>query len=199
MKQKNFAVIVGVWLLIGCAGLVVMLHHEKLAGVSGNPPREWPLQSAIPHRGLTLVMFVHPRCPCTRASIGELAQVMARFRGKVTAQVLFVQPAGEGLDWVKGGLWRLAEAIPGVTVHADSNGVEARRFNAITSGQTMLYGENGLLFTGGITAGRGHAGDNPGRDAITALADGQIAGGARTAVYGCGLPEKSLSCERSAP
>ena len=39
-----------------------------------------------------LVMFAHPRCPCTRASIGELALIMARVHGRLTADVLFVKP-----------------------------------------------------------------------------------------------------------
>ena len=38
---------------------------------------------------------------------------------------------------------------------------------AITSGQTLLYDTKGhLVFSGGITGGRGHEGDNTGRESI---------------------------------
>ena len=57
--------------------------------------------------------------------------------------------------------WRSAAAIPGVTVHVDHDGGEARRFGAETSGFVVLYDAHGeLLFAGGITTGRGQAGDN---------------------------------------
>ena len=52
----------------------------------------------------------------------------------------------------------------------DDDGAEARRFGAETSGQTLLYDEHGaLLFSGGITGARGHAGDNAGRASLVAL------------------------------
>ena len=45
-----------------------------------------------------------------------------------------------------------------------------------TSGQVVVYDAKGaLLFSGGITAARGHMGDNAGRDRITALLRGDTA------------------------
>ena len=37
------------------------------------PPEPWPAAGALQlsTAGKTLVMFVHPHCPCTRASLGE--------------------------------------------------------------------------------------------------------------------------------
>jgi hypothetical protein len=50
------------------------------------------------------------------------------------------------------------------------HGHEACLFGAATWGQTMVYGRDGrLLFSGGITAARGHYGDNAGTQAIAAL------------------------------
>jgi hypothetical protein len=49
----------------------------------------------------------------------------------------------------------------------DTDGREARRFGAATSGQAYLYDQSGCcLFAGGITPLRGHEGDNPGMSAI---------------------------------
>ena len=69
------------------------------------------------------------------------------------------------------------------------DGREARLFGAATSGQTMVYGRNGhLLFSGGITAARGHYGDNAGASAIGALLEQPTPqSGRKTAVYGCAL------------
>ena len=124
---------------------------------------------------------------------------MAHSQGKLCSHVLFLQPAGQRPDWVETDLWRSAEAIPGVKVHADWNGAEARRFHAGTSGQTVLYDAGRLLFAGGITAGRGHSGDNPGRDAVMALLAAPTGTGARTPVYGCGLSDKNSSCRIRTP
>ncbi|MBL8975876.1 MAG: hypothetical protein JNK56_35060, partial [Myxococcales bacterium] len=72
------------------------LWRSKLtpAVVVTEPPEAWPPASTIAHAdGLsTLVMLAHPRCPCTRASIGELARLMADAHGLVDAHVLVVRP-----------------------------------------------------------------------------------------------------------
>jgi hypothetical protein len=52
----------------------------------------------------------------------------------------------------------------------------------------MLYDVNGrLLFSGGITGSRGHAGDNAGRTAILALLHREASGRNDTFVFGCSL------------
>ena len=64
----------------------------------------------------------------------------------------------------------------------------------MTSGQTALYDPAGnLLFQGGITETRGHAGDNTGCEAIESLVLHQnmtttpSTGPGETAVFGCSL------------
>jgi hypothetical protein len=102
--------------------------------------------------------------------------------------VLFYKPAGEADAWAKTDLWQSAAALPGVTVLADDDGREAQRFNSTTSGQVVLYDTAGrLLFSGGITGARGHAGDNAGRSAIVALLNRGVAAHKETPVFGCAL------------
>src|ERR1700747_2790456 len=97
----------------------------------------------------------------------EFAQVMAHVQGKVRAYVLFYTPRQSGSDWQKTDLRRTAAQIPGVTALSDIDGVEAERFGAETSGHTFLFDRGGrLLFNGGITASRGHSGDNAGESAL---------------------------------
>ena len=118
----------------------------------------------------------------------ELNRVMAQVHGNLAAQVYFFKPHGYPEDWVKTDLWRSAAAIPGVSVHEDIDGIQARLFGAETSGYVLLYDTHArLLFSGGITGSRGHAGDNAGEDTIVSLAAGQAAGLNQTPVYGCSL------------
>jgi len=177
------------WIAAVVCGLRAMTTYETTPGRIGTIPQGWP-ESRI-HRAtdrMTLVMLAHPRCPCTRASIGELAQIMARTQGKVRAYVLFLKPSESGIDWEDTELWRKAAAIPGVTALADVNGAEARRFGVETSGHTLLFGSDGrLLFNGGVTQSRGHSGDNVGEDAIVALVNNHAGGLSRTLVFGCSL------------
>lgn len=179
----------GVWLVLVLAGASYLMIYETTPGTEEKTPRTWPAASPLalaPNRP-TLVMFAHPRCPCTRASIGELAVLMAQCQGKVAAHVLFLRPEGaEG--WAETDLWRSAAAIPGVTVQWDEAGRAARDFGAATSGSVVLYDTKGaLLFRGGITDARGHSGDNDGREGIVALLGHKETRNVITPVYGCSL------------
>src|SRR5712671_7486906 len=181
--SRTFLFTAGVsWLVAVTGGSVALFNYANTPGHNGAAPSQWVADSAIQHDTIvpTLVMFAHPRCPCTRASIGELNSLMAHCQGKVSAHVVFYRPkAGE--QWPESDLWRSAAAIPGVSVRWDDDGAEARRFHAKTSGCTVMYDPNGrLLFSGGITDARGHAGDNAGRDAVAALLLGRLPDRTRT-------------------
>jgi hypothetical protein len=171
-------------------GLRLVWVYENSPGQSGTSPTTWPTDSVIKRRPdlPTLVLFIHPHCPCSRASIGELAILMAHSQGWVNANALFVKPAKFGEAWEKTDLWNSATDIPGVNVTTDDNGVEARRFRSETSGQVVLYSAEGrLLFSGGITGSRGHSGNNDGRTAILSILATGKALKTETPVFGCPL------------
>jgi hypothetical protein len=174
-------------------GVRALLNYESSPGRVGSVPNLWPADSAI-HLAddrPTLIMLAHPQCPCTRASTNELAEVMARVRGKVQAYVLFYTPEGSGADWQNTSLRQSAAQIPGVTVLSDVDGAEARRFGAETSGHTFLFDPSGrLLFNGGITQSRGHSGDSVGENAIISLANNHGSDRSKTWVFGCPLTDR---------
>ena len=179
----------GVWALAVVAGMAILWEYSITPGAAA-APRFWPEGSRMERDPATptLVMLAHPRCPCTRASVEELARVMARCPGRVKAYVLMLRPAGLPDDWATTDLWRSAAIIPGVTVMRDDGGNEARLFNAETSGQTLLYDAAGrLLFSGGITDARGHVGDNAGADAVVSFLTRGTAAWPETSVFGCSL------------
>lgn len=152
----------------------------------------WPSGTVVqPGRdGATLVMVLHPRCPCSTASLDELSGLLARCGHRVATRILFAMPEDPGPDWTASSLVSAARALPGVEVLEDRGGREARRF-ARTSGQVQLYDGGGVLrFSGGITPGRGHQGDNEGRAAIEAILGGRTPPATSTPVFGC-LLDKS--------
>lgn len=186
------------WFGLLAAGLSIVWHYENTPGLAAQAPSSWPVASRIPRSldGPTLVLLAHPHCPCTRASLGELDRLLAQCQGAVKTFVLFYQPHGLPKDrpneWTKTDLWQTAAAIPGVTVLPDAAGREAQLFRATTSGQVVLYDASGqLLFDGGITGARGHAGDNAGSLALRQLVTHEVAEYNRTQVFGCALFEAS--------
>jgi hypothetical protein len=79
----------------------------------------------------------------------------------------------------------------------DDEGAEANRFHAATSGQTLLYDADGrLLFSGGITGSRGHAGDNAGENAIVSWVNSGAAARTETSVFGCALFDPNSECRK---
>jgi hypothetical protein len=121
--------------------------------------------------------------------------LMAHCRGRLDAYVLLEHPEGVSDEWVKSDLWNRASTIPGVSVLEDRRGTEAQHFRALTSGQVFLYGADGrLLFSGGITAARGHVGDNPGRLAIESLVNSGTAERDHSVVFGCPLFNPESEC-----
>jgi len=180
----------GVWTLAICAGMLALLRYSNLPGPEVTSPATWPANTRIllDSNRPTLVMFAHPRCPCTQASLSELERLVSNCRGQLDTQMWFVKPPGTDSDWTNSVLWRRAAGIPGITVHCDDDGIECQRFHAETSGYTVLYDARGnLLFQGGITISRGHEGDNPGRSAVESIVQHKLSSRVRTSVYGCSL------------
>lgn len=182
------------WACATCWGVSLLWEYEGAPGGQGKAPPRWPIQKTpIDQTHYRLVVFVHPHCSCSRATLGELARLMAQSEDRIAAEVLFVRPPNMPPEWVYTDLWRSAAAIPGVQVKEDTDGVQAALFGAETSGDALLYSPSGvLLFSGGITASRAHEGDNAGENTILSLVEGaHMSREVQTPVYGCALAAKS--------
>jgi hypothetical protein len=183
---------VGLWLLGVGAGFRVLVDYEMTPGLRAAVPSQWPAASGLSFdsKRTNLVMFAHPQCPCSQASMNELAVIMTRCPQQVHATVCFIDLEGEPAEWTHSALWRDAAAIPGVEVIADRNGRLAEQFGSSTSGQVLVFDRAGRkLFSGGITGARGHEGDNRGRQAVIALARGEFCATTATPVFGCALQD----------
>jgi hypothetical protein len=188
---KSRVIVTGIgvlWGLAVLAGFGVIHAYESTPGSAAVRRSRWPQASRVcpdPERA-NLVLLAHPRCPCTRASLDELARIAERCRDAVAVHVVLYRPGGEPPRWGATSLQRRAAAIAGSRLLDDPDGREAARFGAATSGQTFLYDRAGrLVFAGGITAARGQTGNNQGSDAVIALLSGAQAPRADTPVFGC--------------
>ena len=193
-KRAFIGAVVLLWIPAVGFGISTLWKYSFAAGHPAEPPLDWPRTAPIERASgrATLVMFAHPQCGCSRASLGELAIIMAHEQEHVSTSVLFYRPSTEPPEWAKSDLLETARSIPGVKVLEDPDGSVARNFGVFTSGQTLLYNSAGRLeFKGGITAFRGHSGDNAGRSVITALLHGDplpaVVLPVTSPVFGCSL------------
>lgn len=187
------------WLSIAVWGVVYLAEYKNTpAEEVVSYPAVFPSESLIERdaQNPTLIFFAHPKCPCTRASIRELSRLMADVNGKLQAYVVFIKPKDESKDWTETDLRISAEAIPNVRVLIDEDERETQIFNAQTSGLTLVYDRAGnLRFNGGITASRGHEGDNAGKSAIFEIVMQDAHKTAETGVFGCPLHKKDCQGE----
>jgi hypothetical protein len=176
------------------AGIITGLYrisaYSGSSGDGGVQPGQWPASSRVRRSNdmPTILVTLHPRCVCSRATLEELSRLLVRIPIPVSVQILMYEPSPATESWSRSRLALTARAIPGVVVHPDPNGNEAARFGMSVSGHTAVYSANGrLLFTGGITPARGHVGDNTGRAAILSLLANEKPDAPRTPVFGCSI------------
>ena len=189
-KHAWLAVAVILWLSGVTYGLAELWAYENRPGAPATAPLAWPSASAlVPATDRpTLVFLAHPQCTCTRASLEDLREVLARVPNRPKTYVLFLRPTVFDPGWEQTELWTMASALPNAIVVRDDNGEEARRFGVETSGQTLLYDAHRLLmFSGGVTGSRGHAGENAGSIALVSLMTRGRSDQTGTNVYGCPL------------
>jgi hypothetical protein len=177
------------WLACAVAGTGLALRYSSAAGPAARAPKHVePAVSDLAAHAYEVLVFLHPRCPCSRATVEELDRIAARVGKRASIRVFVLADEQRGSEWSHSALWDAAARIPSAVVTEDDGGAAARAHGARTSGTTLCYSPSGaLLFEGGITAARGHAGDNAGADAIVAAVLGERASVERTPVFGCEL------------
>lgn len=187
-SRRTALLLATLWIAVSAVGFGALARYDLRPGDGGHIAERWPEGSALERAAdrATLVMTLHPRCPCSRASVHELEKLLARYPGRVRAHVLFLRPTSQSPGWERTALWESASRIPGVAVRADPGGAESRRFGAATSGQAALYDARGALrFRGGVTGSRGHEGDNRNGDALALALTDDRAPSLVASVFGC--------------
>jgi hypothetical protein len=173
------------------AGFYALLKFDATPAWQHYAPAHWPETPGIsfPTGRPALLVFLHPLCPCSRATLNELDGVLSRLPRTALPEIqLFFVRSTKNPHWNGGELWDRAMRIPNAVRRWDTGGRIALRFGARSSGATLLYGKNkDLLFQGGITGSRGHEGDNLGASRLLdALETGRRAATV-SQVFGCAL------------
>ena len=114
---------VSAWAIAVALGFGMLARYKNGTGAQGTAPARWPDVTRIA-RGekLSLVVFAHPYCPCTRASLSQLREILSSAGDGIRATVVFLEPDGDA-EAVRGSrLWSSAASIPGVQLLLDETG-----------------------------------------------------------------------------
>lgn len=194
MRRRASIVLGLAWAGCVTGGMAALWRYGMTPAAAAAAPVTWPASAREAASDKpTLLVFLHPKCPCSRTTVSELADILARRKDQPRVRVAMLRPGAMEPGWEQTSLWRNAAALPGAELKPDLDGTLAKQFGAVTSGQILLYAPSGqLVFNGGITAGRGHAGDNAGRRALVAALESISASSRPLAdtpspVFGCEL------------
>ena len=176
--------------------LFALMAFDDAPGELPPTPGKWPVTSALPRSsGRELLVFVHPFCGCTDATVAELAMIPGALLPSAPPPALtfVVFRPGPDSSWTMSALRGKASLLPRARFVWDDRAAEARRFGVKTSGTVLLYEADGrLLFHGGVTGERGHQGDNFGLSALLGSLRNPAPGSApaiprTSAVFGCAI------------
>ena len=191
MLRSRFFVLtaIAIWLVATAYAYSLMMRFDTRPGVAGNPLLRWPATAAVQlaKRQRTLLIFLHPKCSCSRASISQLQNLRKRFPDAFHTELVLWQPPGRSPAWNQ--LYRTdSEDLSGTETIADPGGRVAALFDAHTSGYVLLYGAAGNLeYAGGLTPARGVNNEGPGILALERIMSGSTVGVAHQPVFGCGF------------
>jgi hypothetical protein len=183
--------------LLVLAGLFYGRDFDHTAAPQHTFAKQWPAstQCTLDSVKPTLLMFIHPKCPCSGASLIELADLKRRIGDRVQIQLVYLQPAGAPWECEETKHWVFGRELDPDSPFKDVAGEEHHRFGATTSGEVFVFLPDArLAFHGGITPARGHVGENAGSQAIESLVLHSKSAWRESAVFGCPL---EASCQSS--
>ncbi len=172
----SVSVLIVVWLTAVAAGFWGIARFDFFVNEpsSHGVVEQWPADSAVVQSKdrPTLLLFLHPKCPCSQASVNELERLFASLEDTENLVpdliVVATVPPNADSTWSDTDTVARVRQIENAQVFVDRGGREAARFGAVTSGHVMLFDTFGKRqYTGGITWARGQVGANVGRDMLT--------------------------------
>lgn len=196
--HPGILIAVVIWASGVLGGSFVMFSYASKPGEGAAAPTSWPMDSEIPRTPgeFTLLLFAHPNCPCTMASLEELMRALANTTSMPNCFVVFTIAPNMPSGWESSDLVSRARSFEQLSIMSDIDGVETRRFGAATSGHVLLYNRDGrLLYSGGITASRGHEGDSIGKQSVIEFLNNMHPAQDFMPVYGCPLFDDATCTE----
>ncbi|EAQ79967.1 hypothetical protein [Blastopirellula marina] len=190
-KWTVSAIVVG-WGVALCAVWWSMTAYSYQIDGTALPIVAWPSDAnlSIAADRPTVLLFLHPRCPCSAASLTELEQAILETPAARKPRVLVIAavPTQYDAQWTETRNVVRGEQLPHASVVIDAGGLESHKFGVVSSGHVMAFAPSGeLLFSGGVTQSRGHAGNNTGRASLIRALTGVAFSTAEIPVFGCRL------------
>lgn len=181
MSSGGRTVLLAAWFILSLAGFAGLSIYELTPGKGSAVQAHLPSTST---RYLATV-FVHPLCPCSEATLAELASLLTSCP-ELSAELYFVKHESLDYQLQESRLWKLASAFPRTKLIVDDSGHRAKALGAATSGQTFISdASGGMVFAGGITGARGHIGANIGSSRVERAVKGNLVKQESTPVFGC--------------
>lgn len=222
MRERRFELLLASglvgWSLLVATGWLAMLSYgyrrdERPVEIVA----QWPVDTPLPRipGQKTLLLFVHPHCSCTHATLTELEKLLALDRllrpdRKISVCVVATIPPSADEAWGDTSIVRRGLAIAGARLFLDRGGAESDRFGAQTSGTVLLFGADARReYAGGVTISRGHEGPSFGGTTLAKIFAGErvdeCTSAAPVPVFGCRLvfsprdsAERKAVCDTSA-
>ncbi|PZM81110.1 MAG: RedB protein [Candidatus Melainabacteria bacterium] len=185
-----FAAAYLIWISLLFVGHLVLYEYELTPSPLANSKRVFPQSSDVQlaHGRQNIVMFLHPSCPCSEASVDEFHELMRAGEKDSVGTVVFYMPPEKEPEWSLAPIVQRVKRIRNVTIEYDTDGSRAETFGVTTSGHVLIYDGRGILqFTGGITGSRGHTGENHYFDLAKQCILARRAKYTTTPVFGCAL------------
>ncbi|MDB5327056.1 MAG: redB [Phycisphaerales bacterium] len=186
--------LISLWATAAVGGMTMLMASTRRPDSAATDRPLWPVDVSLARSqngviGPTIVVCLHPRCPCSEATLDTLETLLASARNK-TAYAIFSMPDQPSAQWTDVELIRRAKSIKGLTVILDAGGQQCAAFGAKSSGQAFLYDTGGrLAFAGGLTPGRGEVGASVGSAFVARVLSDEAwpTEVVRSDVFGCAL------------
>lgn len=182
--SKNVAALVAVWLVLVCGMYGIVVAYMSSAGESNSVTVD--NSDSQSDSSVIVRIFLHPECPCSKTSLEELREI--DFPSHIRIVAYFVVPEEYNDAWAMQDLWQLAGTVPSLERVLDHKGIITSKYAVKTSGHVIVEKTpKSIVFSGGITIGRGHRGNNQGKTAVDKLVHGYNSHVSQTPVFGCAL------------
>src|ERR1700722_14905472 len=115
--------------------MISLTRHQFTPGRSALPGamRSASIDGSSP----VLLTFLHPQCPCSRATLSELGLALEQANRPADVPIYFYKPRRESGSWVQGDLWNVAHRIDVARIMVDEDGRAANQWGARTSGEVL--------------------------------------------------------------
>lgn len=193
MSTRACVILAVVWL---CAVAIVsgwLVVRSTSAGPRQAGPDSWPATILGPQSSdrLSIVVALHPKCPCSKATITQLSELARALGDTAEFVALLLVPSGMDADWMHSNTRDQLATLPSCRVILDHRGEAARALGMRTSGHVQAFSPDGsLVFSGGVTPSRGDLGPCAPLEVLSALASRPAEGNgppAAAPVFGCQL------------